>query len=79
MEAYVLGTRLGKALHIVLRMHDHQMDIQRLPGQLSYGFHHRKPKGNIGHESAVHNVQMEEIGILIHHFHIFLQMQKIGR
>ena len=59
METDEGGSRLGEAFHILFRVYDHQVYIQGFFGLLGYGFHHRKSEGDIGHESAVHNVQME--------------------
>ena len=73
------GTQLGKTFHILLRVHYHQVHVQRFPGHPGHGFHHRKSEGNVGHENAVHDVQMDNVGILVEHFHIFFQMQEIGR
>ena len=59
MEADEGGPRFGEALHILFRVYDHQVHIQGLSGLSGDSFHHRKSEGNIGHESAVHDVQME--------------------
>ena len=54
------------------------MDIHGLPGHPGYGLHHRETVGKIRDQDAVHYVEMEDVGIVIHHFHILCKMQKIG-
>ena len=69
----------SKALHILFRMYNHQVHVHRFFRPLGYSFHHRETKGDIGHKSAVHHVQVEEIGVPVHYKNVLFQMQEIGR
>ncbi len=78
METYHIGPGIGEAPYIFLRINYHQVDIQRLAGDLRYGFDHRKSETDVRHEDTVHHVQMEDVGIGVDHFDIPAKRQKIG-
>ena len=77
METDHPGSGLGKALDILFGIHNHQVHVQRLARFASDGFHDGESKGDVGHETAVHDIQVEEVGIAVDNFHILLQVQEI--
>ena len=79
VETDHLRPHLGKALDVFFGMDDHQVYVHRFFRFLCNGLDDRKAERDIGHKGPVHHIQMEKVGIPIHHFHIFFQMQKIGR
>jgi hypothetical protein len=44
---------------VIVRIVDHEVDIQARPGNLSDARYHRRTDGEIGHKMAVHDVQMQ--------------------
>ena len=46
----------------MIRMLDHEMDVERKLGVLSHGRDHGGTEGNIVHEMAIHDVEMQPIG-----------------
>ena len=64
----------------LLGLDNHQMDIQRLVGQAGNVLQHRESERDIGHKDAVHNVQMDPVGIAaVQHIHLISQVSEVGR
>jgi hypothetical protein len=61
MDDNVIRTRFGKALEQNFRFGTHQMHIELHPRQWPQHPHHFRTERNIGHEMAVHDVQMKPI------------------
>lgn len=79
MEGDDVGAGLGEGLEILLRFHNHQVDIQGLPGFLLDGLHHGDAEGDIGHKAAVHHVAVEPVGLAaVDHLDIVFQVQEVG-
>ena len=80
VERNKVGTRFGKAFHILLRLDNHQVYVHKLVRRLCDGFQHRESKRNIGHKHAVHNVDVYPLGrTAVNHLGISLQVAKVGR
>ena len=58
----MIGAGLGKGGEIALRLDDHQMHIERLSCVASHRFDDDRPEGDIRHEAAVHDVDMNPVG-----------------
>ena len=75
-----VGTRAGECLNVALGLDNHQMDVQGFTGCLFYVLHNRQAVGDVGDENAVHDVEMEPIGIAaVDHFDVSAQMEEVGR
>lgn len=71
------GSQLADELH---RIYDHQMHIQRLLDDGADGLKDGEPEGNIGHEDAIHDVNVEPVGLaLVDEAHVLLQAKEIRR
>ena len=62
MDAEQVGARFGKCLDIAHRLVDHQMHVQKHIGFLADGLHHGHADGDVGHESAVHDIHVYPVG-----------------
>ena len=51
--------RLLKAFHIIFRLGDHQMRVQRQIGKTPQRLDNRQPVGQIRYEIAVHHIQVQ--------------------
>ena len=79
VESDDVGARLGEGLEVLLRLHDHQVDIQGFLGFLLDGLHHGDAEGNVGHESAVHHVAVEPVGLAaVDHLDVSFQVEEVG-
>src|SRR6202050_304988 len=56
-----IGTRFDEYLEIFFRLADHQMRIERKRGDLSNRLQHRHTHRDVGHEMAVHHVEMDQV------------------
>src|SRR5260221_10098885 len=62
MDIEPVGARFGKYLKIALWLLNHQMNVEKLLRHTAHGFNHHRPKGDVRHKIAVHDVQMEQVG-----------------
>ena len=75
-----VGTRAGECLNVAFGLDNHQMDVQGFAGCLFYVLHNRQAVGDVGDENAVHDVEVEPIGIAaVDHFDVSAQMEEVGR
>jgi hypothetical protein len=79
MEGDDVGAGFGEGLEVLLRLHDHQVDIQGLLGFLLDGLHHGDAEGDVGHEAAVHHVAVEPVGLAaVDHLDVGFQVEEVG-
>ena len=58
---------------------DHEVDVENLFAVRAQAFDDRRAEGEVGHEMAVHHVDMDVIGSgLVNRPHLFAQLRKIG-
>jgi hypothetical protein len=57
----VVGAGAREVLQVALRLHHHQMDVERLRGRLAHRRHDEGPEADVGHEAAVHDVDMDPV------------------
>jgi hypothetical protein len=62
LDQQMIGAGLGERREIALRLDDHQMNVERLCRRAADGLQHDGPDGDIGHEAAVHHIDMDPIG-----------------
>ena len=58
-------------------MDNHKVRIHGDGSVFRNGLHYWESKGYIGHESPVHDVQMDEVGTAVQHIYVFSQSGKI--
>ena len=58
----MIRSGLDKIFQITLRLDDHQMHVQRLRGGAAHRVHDGRAEGDVGHEPAVHDVDVDPIG-----------------
>ena len=79
VEGDDVGARLGEGLEVLLGFHDHQVDVEGLLGFLLDGLHHGYAEGDVGHESAVHHVAVEPVGLAaVDHLDVGFQVEEVG-
>ena len=57
----------------------HQMGIHGYLGNFGHSFHDGKTEGNIGDETAVHHIEMDDVGRTVEHSDIPAEIGEIGR
>ena len=62
MHGNDVGARLGEGFEIRIARRDHQVHVERFFGVRPDRFDDVGPDGNIGHEMAVHDVDMDPVG-----------------
>ena len=59
---------------------NHQMDVQAFVRRLADGFQHRESKRDVGHEHAVHHVDVYPLGrAAVDHLDIVSELSEVGR
>src|SRR5712691_86778 len=75
----MVSAGLGEGREIALRLDDHQMNIERLGGRAADGLQHGRADGDVGHEAAVHHIDMDPIGLgSVDGAHLLAQSGEIG-
>ena len=73
------GAELGCLLNVIFRMLNHEVYVEGLGAHLTHGFEHRESERDVGHEDAVHHVEVEPVGLtLVNHFYVALQVNEVG-
>ena len=54
--------RMGEGVEIGVDRLDHQVAVERLVAVRPQGRHQRRPEGDVGHEMAVHHVEVDPVG-----------------
>ncbi len=62
MDGDRVRSGLGEGLEERIDRRDHQMDVERLGGVRAKRLHHRRADRQVGHEMAVHHVDMDPVG-----------------
>ncbi len=80
MHGHNIGAGINKAFQVFFRLHDHQMYIQREVCNAPASFDNIRTKGDIGHITAVHHIDMDHISpTLFTSANINPQVGKISR
>ena len=75
-----VGAGIGEILDERIHRRNHQMHVERLFRMRLDRFHDRRADGDIGHEMAVHDIDMDEIGArLLDRLDLGAQAREIGR
>ena len=61
MDRHPIRTGLHKFRREHINRFDHQMRVERLVAVFPQRFHDHWPEGDVGHEPAIHYVQMQPI------------------
>ena len=77
MEGAVCRPLGGYLLKPSLRMHHHEMYIHRGRRNLRHMVDHGEAEGNVGHEGAVHHVEVNHVAALVHEPDVLFQMKKV--
>ena len=67
VHGQVVRTGVPECTDVAIRLHNHQMHVQRLGGRLFDGFDHRKSKRQVGHKNPVHDVHVVPRGCALVH------------
>jgi hypothetical protein len=74
-----VGARVGKILHILVDRRNHQMDVERLCAVRAQRLHHGRADGDVGHEMAVHHIDMDPVAAcFVDRANFFTQTREIG-
>jgi hypothetical protein len=61
MDQQMIGAGLGEVVEVMLRLDDHQMDIDRLRGCPAHRFDDDRADRDVRHKAAVHHIDMDPI------------------
>ena len=79
MNGHDVDTRFSSRVDIALRLDDHEVSVERFVAYLFNGFDDGKSEGDVGHEHAVHDIEVEPVGLTaVDHFEIRFQVAKIS-
>lgn len=79
MKPYAPRPCVAETLHVFLRVNNHQMHVQGFVGVLSECFHHGESERDVGHERAVHDIDMEEVGFAaVDALNLTLEVAEVG-
>ena len=62
MDGQHRRARLGEALEVLLRFHDHEVHVERQRGEPSAGLDDLGAERQVRHEAAVHDVDVQPVG-----------------
>ena len=55
------------------------MHVERKPGELAHGLDHLRPEGEVGHEAAVHDVDVNPVGTaFLEHRNFISKVRQVG-
>ena len=60
-----VGARVAEGLHVLRGVRDHQVAVEHGVGHGSDALHERRAEGDVGHEVAVHHVEVEQVGAAV--------------
>ena len=62
LDQQMVGACLGEGRKIAFRLDDHQMHVERLCCRAADGLQHERTDGDVGHEAAVHHIDVDPVG-----------------
>src|SRR5438094_592594 len=62
LHEQVVRSSLREGLHVTLGLYDHEVHVERLRGTAAHCFDDGHPEGDVRHESAVHDVDVDPVG-----------------
>ena len=78
MEAYQVRSAFGESFDVLVRIDDHQVDVHRDGHGLGDSLHHRKPERDVRYETAVHHIDVDQVGVPVDHPDVRLQIEEIA-
>ena len=79
MDGDQVGAGARERLEVRLVRRDHQMHVERLGRQRPQRTHHFRTEAEIGHEVAVHDVQMDPVGAGgVERAHLLAEAREVG-
>ena len=79
MDGDDVGAGLGEGVEERVDRRDHQMDVERLGGVRAERLHHRRADREVGHEMAVHHVDVDPVGAgLVDRAHFLAEPGEVG-
>lgn len=74
MDGDDVSAGLGEVGHAELRLHNHQVAVEGLVGDWAEGVNHQGADGDVGHEAAVHDVDVDPVAAgLVNGLHLEAQ------
>mmetsp|Transcript_156 Transcript_156/g.559 ORF Transcript_156/g.559 Transcript_156/m.559 type:complete len:269 (+) Transcript_156:160-966(+) len=71
---------LCKVSHALLRLDNHQMHVQDLVGHGAEGIHNQGANGDVGHEAAIHHVDVHPVAAsIVNGSHLLTKPSEVGR
>ena len=79
MDGDDVGACLREGVEEAIDWRDHQMDVERFLRVRAERLHHNGADGEVGHEVAVHHVDMDPVGAgLVDRAHFIAEFGEIG-
>ena len=73
-----VGAGVGEVVEQHRRVVDHEVAVEEQLGALAQRAHHDRPDGEVGHEVAVHHVDVEQVGGLGDPLHFGREVGEVG-
>ena len=78
VDDHVVGAGFGVPAGVAVRIGDHQMRFERFPGERACGAQDGEAESQVGHEVAVHHVDLEAVDITIHGLDLRAQAREVA-
>ena len=79
MDGDDVGPGLGECVEERVDRRNHQMHVERLCGVRPERLHHARADGDVGHEMAIHHVDVDPVGArLVDRAHFLAQLGEVG-
>ena len=80
LDGDAVGAGVGEGFEIGVDRLDHQMAVERLVAVRAQRRHHRRAESDVGHEMAVHHVEVDPVGARRRDVaHLLAEIGEVGR
>ena len=75
-----VGTGFGEVGDVLLRLNDHQVNVQGLLSHRPQRLNNQRSNGDVRNKAAVHHIHMDPIRTgFVHGFHFFAEACEVSR
>ena len=79
MDGDVVGAGLGERIEEIVDRRDHEVYVERLLGVGAKRLHHGRADRQVGHEMAVHHVDVDPVGArFVDRPHVLAKLREVG-
>lgn len=79
MNGQDIGACIPEIREVAVRVDDHQVNIERFLSMLADGLDHGHAERDIGNEDAIHDIEVEPVGLAaVDHIDVTLQVSEVS-